>query len=99
VLPSTIENSPNALGEAMLLGVPCVASDVGGVITMMNHGTEGYVYPSTAPYMLAHYIKKIFAQAEQAAALGNEARSHARRIHDPEKNLRDLLAIYHEISG
>jgi len=99
VLPSTIENSPNSLGEAMLLGVPCVASDVGGVITMMNHGTEGYVYPSTAPYMLAHYIKKIFAQAEQAAALGNEARSHARRIHDPEKNLRDLLAIYHEISG
>ena len=37
VLPSTIENSPNSLGAAMLLGVPCEASAVGGVTTMMTH--------------------------------------------------------------
>lgn len=99
ILPSTIENSPNALGEAMLLGVPCVANDVGGVMTLMDHGTEGYVCPSTAPYMMAHYIKTIFAREAQAATLGDAARKHARCIHDPEKNLRDLLAIYNKISG
>ena len=47
-LPSTIENSPNSLGEAMLLGVPCVAADVGGVSNMLHPG-EGYLYQSTAP--------------------------------------------------
>lgn len=99
VLPSCIENSPNALGEAMLLGVPCVASDVGGVMTMMEHGKEGYMYPSTAPYMLAHYIKELFAMGERAAELGSKARAHAQMTHDPEKNLRDLLSIYQEISG
>ena len=97
VLPSTIENSPNALGEAMILGLPCVAADVGGVTTLMTHNTEGYVYQSTAPYMLAHYIKTVFARGEEAAAMGQAAREHALKTHDPETNLRDLLKIYEEI--
>ena len=97
VLPSTIENSPNSLGEAMLLGIPCVASDVGGVTNMLHPG-EGYVYPSTAPYMLAHDIMEVFAMEDRAAELGAAARTHARKTHDPEKNLRDLLAIYREIA-
>ena len=93
-LPSTIENSPNSLGEAMLLGVPCVAADVGGVTTMMRHGLEGEVYQSSAPYMLAHYIGEIFARGEAAEAMGEAARAHAGATHDPEKNLADLLGIY-----
>ena len=93
-MPSTIENSPNSLGEAMLLGVPCVAADVGGVTTMLSHEKEGFVYQSTAPYMLAHYICQVFAMEDAAAAMGSAAREHALLTHDPEKNLRDLLNIY-----
>ena len=96
-MPSTIENSPNVLGEAMLLGVPCVAADVGGVTTMMTHETEGFVYQSTAPYMLAHYICKVFAMEDAAADMGQAARAHAMRTHDPEKNLQDLLTIYQSL--
>lgn len=98
VLPSTIENSPNSLGEAMLLGVPCVSSDVGGVANLMTHREEGYVYPSTAPYMLAFYLKQIFAMEEKAEALGASAHTHAARTHNPETNLQDLLTIYRELS-
>lgn len=98
VLPSTIENSPNSLGEAMLLGVPCVAADVGGVTTMMKHNEEGFIYQSTAPYMLAHYIETVFAMGADAAAMGQAARSHALKTHDPEANLRDLLNIYEKIA-
>ena len=97
VLPSTIENSPNSLGEAMLLGVPSVASDVGGVAGMLHHGEEGFVYPSTAPYMLSYYIQKIFAQKAQAQALGEKARNHALKTHDPRTNLNTLMEIYTEI--
>lgn len=96
-MPSTIENSPNSLGEAMLLGVPCVVSDVGGVTNMIAHGQEGYVYPSTAPYMLSHYIQEIFAMEEKAEQMGIKARMHARKTHDPETNLETLLAIYRKI--
>lgn len=98
VLPSTIENSPNSLGEAMLLGVPSIASDVGGVTDMLLHKSEGYVYPSTAPYMMAHYLKHVFAQGEKMEAMGQAARIHAQKTHDPEKNLQDLLNIYKTIS-
>lgn len=98
VLPSTIENSPNAMGEAMLLGVPCVAGAVGGVTDMIAHKKEGYVYQSTAPYMLAHYIMEVFSQKGQAEAMGAAARERAVKTHDPEKNLADLLDIYREIA-
>ena len=81
----------------MLLGVPCVAADVGGVTTMMIHEKEGFVYQSTAPYMLAYYICKIFAMEDAVASMGLTAKEHAVHTHDPEKNLQDLLAIYQSV--
>lgn len=81
----------------MLLGVPCVSADVGGVTTMMTHEAEGYVYQSTAPYMLAHYIDRVFSREEKAEEMGAAARSHAKRTHDPETNLNTLLSIYESI--
>ena len=96
-LPSTIENSPNSLGEAMVLGVPCVAGDVGGVAQLLHNGQEGFVYPSTAPYMLAYYIEQVFAMEAEAAAMGAAARSHGLMTHAPEKNLEMLMAIYRSI--
>lgn len=96
-MPSTIENSPNSLGEAMLLGVPCVAAHVGGVANLLKHESEGLLYQSTAPYMLAHYIMDLFAREEQAQTLGQAARDHARLTHDPQANLTRLVEIYQSI--
>ena len=44
VCPSSIENSPNSLGEAMLLGMPCVSADVGGVRGIFTDGADGILY-------------------------------------------------------
>ena len=44
MLPSSCENSPNSLGEAMLLGMPCVASNAGGIPDMLAAGREGLLY-------------------------------------------------------
>lgn len=98
VLPSTIENSPNSLGEAMLLGTPCVAADVGGVVDLMTLDKEGVLYPSTEPYMLAYGIRQVFAMEDRAEAMGKAAREHAAMTHDPEKNLSTLLEIYQSLT-
>lgn len=98
VLSSTIENSPNSLGEAMLLGVPCVASDVGGVTNMMLHNVEGFVYQSTAPYMLAHYINQVFAMGD-CAQMSAAARTHAVSTHDAGVNCERLVEIYEGIAS
>lgn len=97
VSPSTIENSPNSLGEAMLLGVPCISSDVGGVKNLLCHDREGYIYQADAPYMLAYYVKKIFSDKDIAVRMGKEAQKHAMKTHDREKNLQTLIDIYESI--
>ena len=42
--PSAVENSPNSLGEAMLLGMPCIAANVGGIPSMFTDGTDGILF-------------------------------------------------------
>ena len=44
VCPSALENSPNSLGEAMLLGMPVVAAEVGGVPGIFSNGKDGIGY-------------------------------------------------------
>lgn len=97
VLPSSIENSPNSLGEAMLVGVPSVASDVGGVKNMLQHGKEGFVYQADAPYMLAHYVKRIFRDPQLADSFSSEARRHAAETHHRKANADALLTVYQTI--
>lgn len=98
VLPSVMENSPNTLGEAMLLGLPCVAADVGGVSSMLHTPEEGLLYQSSAPYVLAQDICRVFAMEADAAKMGIAAQRRARLTHDPKQNLNTLLDIYRSLS-
>lgn len=97
VCPSSIENSPNSLGEAMIMGVPCIASDVGGVSDMLTHKKEGFVYQVDAPYMLAHYVCEIFENENLALKFSKNAREHALKTHDRDKNTRRLIEIYNDV--
>lgn len=97
VSPSVIENSPNSVGEAMLLGMPIISSNVGGVSDMLVHGKEGYLYQADAPYLLAYYIGLLFDDQEKERELGENARIHARKTHNKEENIKKLLEIYAEL--
>lgn len=95
---SSIENSSNSLGEAMLLGVPCVAAYTGGTPSMIS-SNEGYLYQADAPYMLANGICRIFESKKVAQQYSESARIRARITHDTEINLRSLLQIYQTVAA
>ena len=95
--PSAIENSPNSLGEAMILGVPCVASWVGGIPSMLKHNVEGYLYQYNAVKMMSYYVKQIFRDDEKAKKMSYNARQRASITHNPKENSRKLLEIYRYI--
>lgn len=97
VIPSVIENAPNALAEAELLGVPCVASFVGGNPEMLKDGEEGFLYCYNEPGMLADKISKIFESRELAEYFSNNARATAMIRHDPETLENTLMGIYKDI--
>lgn len=97
--PSYVENSPNAVAEAQLVGIPVVASRVGGTDSMVEHGKTGYLYPVTDPYMAAFYIGKMIDDKEENVTIGKQAREVAKVRHNKGKIVEELLKTYQEIIG
>ena len=99
VLPSMCENSPNSLGEAMLVGTPSIATFVGGVPSIMKNGVEGKLIPSGDPAALAGAIRRWFLHPEEAEACVAPARATALKRHDARTNAEATLAVYGELMG
>lgn len=99
VLPSAIENSPNSLGEAQLVGTPCVASYVGGVPGMAQDRVDALLYDYRETAVLAQKIAMLFEDDSLAMSLSENGRKSATMRHDRGQNLADLLSIYGCIHG
>lgn len=98
VHPSHIENSSNALCEAMALGMPVIAMDVGGNTSMINNGVDGLIVPDHDPYILAAVITHVSKNMDIAMKLGANAKKRALSRHDPQRIVANLKAIYVELS-
>lgn len=92
--PSYIENSPNSVCEAQVLGVPVVATDVGGVSSIVEEGKTGWLVPANDPVMLARRMEDLSSGAMRLPA-GWE--SEPRKRHDPARVADRVLEIYREI--
>ncbi len=99
VCPSSIENSPNSVGEAMLLGVPAVCADVGGISSIFTGGEDGVLYPAGNTEKLAEAVMEMFAGGEKVKRYTEAEREHAKRTHDADGNYRRLLEIYGEMDS
>lgn len=95
--PSYIENSPNSVCEAQILGLPVIACNVGGLSTIISHNHSGILIPSNDPYYGASYIKEICMNEALAKRISINSIKIATERHDKMKVLADLKSIYKRI--
>lgn len=94
VQASHIENSPNSLAEAMLLGMPCVATIAGGTGTYLEDGETGLLVQAGDPAGLAGAVLELVRDREKAVRLGQAARKVARERHNPKRIKEQLQQAY-----
>lgn len=94
---SHIENSPNSVCEAMLAGVPVIASFAGGTGSLIRDGEQGVLVQDGDPYVLAGAMEEAASQPERYAAMAAEGRKVAQRRHDPSAIVTAMLDRYREI--
>ncbi|MCR4754456.1 MAG: glycosyltransferase family 4 protein [Lachnospiraceae bacterium] len=95
LIASSVENSPNSMGEAMLLGVPVVAARVGGVPSMADDNMEVMMFDDIGE--LPDILDKLWSDDGEATELGAAAMLKAGITHNAEDNLNRLLEIYEGI--
>lgn len=80
-LSSRTEAFPNAVGEAMAMGLPCVATDVGDVAVLM--ADTGVLVPRADPAALAQGVTGLMAlDADDRLQMGQRARERIRAMFD-----------------
>jgi len=97
VMPSSIENHSSTLIEAMIVGVPCVASDVGGVSEVVTHGQTGFLYRFEEYELLAHYVCRLFRDCDLAQKIGSQARTEMRKQRGSGGLKSELLSFYGQV--
>ncbi|MBA3684954.1 MAG: glycosyltransferase family 4 protein [Planctomycetes bacterium] len=97
VLPSSAEASPTVVKEAMSVGVPCVATGVGGTVELLRDGVDGFVVPPADPQALAERIIRLLRDPELAARFGAAARQRVWAQFAPSACARFHSALYHAL--
>ena len=97
VLPSLHESSPNALIEAMGIGMPCIASDVGGIVDLIEDEKNGIRVPSQNPTALAAALHRVLTTPDLASGLGKNARASIQQKFDSAVSIQKLEEIYRTV--
>lgn len=86
VLPSNYEGMPNALIEAMALGLPCISTDcpVGGPKYLIEDGVNGFLVPIGDTTLLTEKIDRILSDTKLANRIGFNSRNIVKML-SPDK--------------
>jgi len=92
LLPSDMESFGLAALEAMACEVPVVASNVGGLPEVIEHGVDGYLHKPRGVQAAAGYALEILSRQDRGRAMGQTARINARKKYCA----KDVIPLYEE---
>ncbi len=93
-LPSESEAFPNAVLEAMACGLPVVASAVGGVSEVVQHGHTGFLVPPRNPEALADRLCSLLTQPALAATWGARGRELVETRYSFDRMVTSITRLY-----
>ncbi len=96
VLPSAVENHSSSLKEAMAVGVPSVASLVGGIPEYFHFGRSGFSYRYEEYECLATYVCELFENIELCEKFSESSILIAQETNDC-KIIDDIQTMYNEL--
>lgn len=93
-LPSRSEAFPNGAIEAMAAGLPVVASAVGGLLDLIEHGRTGLLIEPGNPTALADALRQLLTNRTAAARIGEHARAHVQQRYSFERMVKAFEDLY-----
>jgi glycosyltransferase involved in cell wall biosynthesis len=96
VVPSRREAFGIAAVELMRMGVPVIASAVGGLVEVVQHERTGILLNELSPKAIAEAVGKIVQDNALRESLINEAETFSRRF-DGREQLRQIVEIYEKL--
>jgi len=92
------DNSPNAVCEAQYLGMPVIATDTGGVISLFSEQYDrNMIVPMNDPFYLASKIMELREDEAKAKCLAEDNWTVAHRRHDAERISKQLKGTYRQL--
>ena len=95
--PTYIDNSPNAVCEAQLLGIPVISTNVGGTASLVKDKETGILVPSNAPYETAYWIIELMSNKKLYEFIRINAIQVAERRHNRDNIRTALIHTYQDI--
>jgi glycosyltransferase involved in cell wall biosynthesis len=99
VLPSLGETAPVAISQAMAIGLPVIATQVGGIPDMVADGETGFVVPPGDAGALQSAITKLIADGNLMKTMGAAARRLALDRYHPSANAERMLRVYRDVAA
>lgn len=97
VLPSSQENAPMVIAEAMAAGVPVVATRVGGMSDLVQHGETGFLYKAAAVDELTSCLRRLLEDAPLQQRMRDRAREVAAATYSPARVAAATVAAYRHL--
>ena len=92
--PTQLDSLPQAIMEAMSLGIPSVVTPVGGIPAMVDHDRTGLIVPARDPAALADALLRLLREPETASRLGRAAQDRYRQRYTTAIMTKALESIF-----